>query len=71
MCGMRCPPKRFLRRLSELTLFFFWLCRSAAEAELNEQWVKQQRDLLLVGLSHFVAQHNEAQVGVQSASFSV
>ncbi|KAI8140976.1 armadillo-type protein [Fennellomyces sp. T-0311] len=36
--------------------------RSAAETELNEQWVKQQRDLLLVGLSHFIAQNNEAQL---------
>ncbi|KAI7854692.1 armadillo-type protein, partial [Circinella umbellata] len=36
--------------------------RSAAETQLNEQWVKQQPDLLLIGLAHFVAQNSEVQL---------
>ncbi|KAI9499421.1 hypothetical protein BDB00DRAFT_796249 [Zychaea mexicana] len=41
--------------------------RSAAETELNEKWVKQQPDLLIVGLSHFVAQNSEVQLRSHSS----
>ncbi|KAI9310005.1 armadillo-type protein, partial [Dichotomocladium elegans] len=36
--------------------------RSAAEAQLNEQWIKQQPDLLLAGLSQFMAQNPDVQL---------
>ncbi|KAI9303801.1 armadillo-type protein [Cunninghamella echinulata] len=36
--------------------------RSEAENQLNDQWVAQQPDLLLLGLSHFVAHNNEVQL---------
>ncbi|KAI9481685.1 MAG: armadillo-type protein [Benjaminiella poitrasii] len=36
--------------------------RAAAEAQLNDQWIAQQPDLLLLGLSQFVANNNEIQL---------
>ncbi|KAG2213565.1 hypothetical protein INT46_002271 [Mucor plumbeus] len=36
--------------------------RAAAEAQLNDNWVAQQPDLLLLGLAQFVASNNEVQL---------
>lgn len=36
--------------------------RAAAEAQLNDNWVAQQPDLLLLGLAQFVANNSEVQV---------
>ncbi|CEG80262.1 hypothetical protein RMATCC62417_14624 [Rhizopus microsporus] len=36
--------------------------RAAAEAQLNEQWVTSQPDLLLLGLAQFVANNTEAHL---------
>ncbi|KAI9024505.1 hypothetical protein CLU79DRAFT_834266 [Phycomyces nitens] len=41
--------------------------RSAAETQLNDQWVAQQPDLLLLGLAHFVAQNPEVQLRSHSS----
>lgn len=46
---------------SKLTPFISCF-RTAAESQLNDHWVAQQPDLLLLGLAQFVATNTEVQV---------
>lgn len=47
------------------------MCRTAAEAQLNDQWAAQQPDLLLLGLAQFVATNSEVQVHIYRELYSV
>jgi hypothetical protein len=42
----------------------FPIDRTAAESQLNDHWVAQQPDLLLLGLAQFVATNQEVQVSL-------
>lgn len=47
---------------SHMLLMTVTTIRAAAEAQLNDNWVAQQPDLLLLGLAQFVANNSEVQV---------
>jgi hypothetical protein len=45
--------------------------RSSAEQQLNEQWIAQQPDLLLLSLAQLGRTHEETHVRISLKSFSI